>query len=243
MNVKARTKKFDDEDIIDREVIEDSSSSDDEKSPPASLLSKLGETKSSAAKFRAEPEDGPIACRVPLLACSQTKTPAQEILKTISTALDPNIHVPRSNAKATHTFEVAQTFSLTNQLRDSQAMIETYRTGVAQLECERNDAECRADQAKFMAPVSDPSCGRSPRSSPRSGSSRPQHRECERSEYRSRRLRPIKHAPYWAGKPDSERSTPPPPPSPTLTSPTRSTSVGAISATSTILSGAASPLD
>jgi len=150
MNEKAGTKDLDDDDIADTEAVEVSSDGDDngECIPSAPVVPK-------GSKVKAEPSNitGPIARRSSTPARLQTKNTAHHLLKTISSALDPDLQRTRNDERGAFTFQATQIFALNSQLRDTQAMLEGLRTRLAEAERERNDAERRADRAELFSLV------------------------------------------------------------------------------------------
>jgi hypothetical protein len=158
MNEKAGTRDLDDNDIVDNDNVDtdviDISSEDDEE--PI----KLTDTKPAAAKkIKVEPgteanaarHEGPVARRIPITSSRhQTNPPGQDLLKNISNALDPTLQVERNEDRAARSFQTTQILALSNQVRDTQALLEGLRNRLSESERERYAAERRADRAEMV---------------------------------------------------------------------------------------------
>ena len=152
MNEKAGTRDLDDKDIIDTEALD---TSDDENLPPTPFPIPLP-PKGCKAKTEAGNNTGPVVRRVAsTLMRAQPKNDAHSLLKTLSNALDPNAQLVRTQERTTHSFQMAQVLTLSNQLRDAQAIIETLHGQLSVCECERNTAERRADRSEMLALLKD----------------------------------------------------------------------------------------
>jgi hypothetical protein len=138
MNERAGTKDLNDEDIVDADIVEISS---DEDLPPYPVLPK-----------NMQDSTAPVARRISA-STHPRGNPAQEVLKSITNALDPNMQEARHSERSMYTFQTAQIFALNNQLRDTQAMLETLRDRLSSSERERNAAERRADRAELVSLV------------------------------------------------------------------------------------------
>jgi hypothetical protein len=97
----------------------------------------------------------PIAARRTTQSARSSKNPANDFMKTISSALDPSLQAAMTSDRMAHAMQNTQILSLTNQLRDAQSMIETLRNRLSEAERERNQAERKADRAEMMALLQD----------------------------------------------------------------------------------------
>jgi hypothetical protein len=149
MNDKAGTVDLDDDDIVDDGVIEISSDDDEFPATPVPLSSKAVKVKIEKA------DDGPVARRPvqggrPIKNRFQSKNDANNLFKTLSTALDPSAQLARSNERSAQSLQMAQIISLSSQLRDAQNVIESLRNRLADIEHERSVAERRADRSEML---------------------------------------------------------------------------------------------
>lgn len=165
MNEKAGTRDLDDDDIADDVVEISSDDDDDDDAPPKPLPS-------APKKTKKEPVDntGPIARRAASDRISQPRQPRNmgaNLLSTLSGALDPAAQAARQEERAARTFQTSQLFALTAQLRESQNLVESLRTRLAESDRDRNAAERRADKAEMMAMFSGRQAPQPPSNPPR----------------------------------------------------------------------------
>jgi hypothetical protein len=143
MNNKAGTIDLNDEDIVDADVIVLSSDSEDLPATVVPLPSKT-------VKVKTERDDnGPITRRL-TQNHTRSKSDAGNLLKTLSSTLDPNVQLARKSERNAQSLQMAQYLSLSSQLRDAQKIIESLRSRLADAEHQWNAAERRADHCEMM---------------------------------------------------------------------------------------------
>ncbi|KDR69193.1 hypothetical protein GALMADRAFT_215218 [Galerina marginata CBS 339.88] len=155
INEKAGTRDLDDDDIAD-DVIEPSSDEEDAPAiaPPPKKL------------FLKKPVDGsdkgPVVRRATSDRITQSashlsrpsRNSGTDFLTNISAALDPSMQTARQEERTARTFQASQMFSMSAQLRESQSLVESLRTRLAEADRERNAAERRADRAEVLSMIS-----------------------------------------------------------------------------------------
>jgi hypothetical protein len=106
-----------------------------------------------------------------------------DLAEKLSTAFDPELQRARNDARANRSFENTQVISLTQQLRDAQALSENLRTQNAVLQNRVHDLErandCAMMRAELMSELtqrSEPNRGRTRLPSP------PRHRRSRKNE-------------------------------------------------------------
>jgi hypothetical protein len=155
MNDKGGSHDLDDEEIADAIIItsDDDNDNDNDKPPPpprTKIVVKL------------EPEAvGPIARRTP---ADRLTTPAtsragrhgagQDFLANISSVLDPAAQAQRHEDQSSRAIQTSQIFTLTSQLRESQALVESLRNRLSESDRDRNNAERHADRVEMMSMLS-----------------------------------------------------------------------------------------
>lgn len=143
MNDKAGSRDLDDEDIVDVSdgvvVISD----DDEGA-------KTVDKKVKVEKGLAQ---GPVARRPPtdrITARSSARNTSQDLLATISHALDPDAWWARNEEHSVNALQTSQIFTLTSQLREAQRVADDLRNQLMEVDHQRNAAERRADRAELL---------------------------------------------------------------------------------------------
>lgn len=110
----------------------------------------------SGPQVKKEPT-GPIVRRqvvdrlVPPPRSRTSRTDAQDLLSTISSVLDPSAQASRDEARAERSFQTTQYLAMTQQLRETNAALESLHGRLQDSEQDRQAAERRADKAELMA--------------------------------------------------------------------------------------------
>lgn len=158
INEKAGTRDLNDDDIAD-EVVDVPSSDDDNDDAPAKPPPSVPKKPNVHVKKEQLLDDtGPIARRAASDRITQSRQPRNagaNLLSTLSEALDPSVQAARQEERAARTFQTSQIFSVTAQLHESQNLVESLRTRLAESDRERNAAERRADKAEMLAMLSE----------------------------------------------------------------------------------------
>ncbi|KAG6863954.1 hypothetical protein C0991_001600 [Blastosporella zonata] len=166
MNKKAGTRDLDDSEIVDAyedNIIEISSNEED-----ADDNETLAPCKKASKKpiIKTEPGSvpkplGPIARRAAMnrLTVSTAlshplRRGAHDLLATLSSALDPSFQVARDDEHASRSLHTTQLFTMSQQLRDAQATIESLCSHLLEADQEQQAAERRLDRAELKAMMS-----------------------------------------------------------------------------------------
>jgi len=147
MNEKAGSRDLNDEDIADADTETINVSSDDDDSTPT-VTPKPPKVKTERSELA-----GPVARRPAASNHHQSRHSAHDLIATLSSALDPNLQATRSEERSVRSFQTTQIMTLSNQLRDSQAMVENLRNQIIQSERGRYAAERRADRSELLAMI------------------------------------------------------------------------------------------
>ena len=84
-----------------------------------------------------------------------------ELLSYISSSLDPEVQISRTEDHAARSLQTTQYLTLSNQLRDAHATIETLQDRLTDADCGRHAAErCAANRAEFSTMLAE--CGGNP---------------------------------------------------------------------------------
>ncbi|EDR02255.1 uncharacterized protein LACBIDRAFT_332618 [Laccaria bicolor S238N-H82] len=136
INEKAGTRELDDVDIVD--AYED----------PIEISHSIGYllvmTKTKMKTFHLE------------LLLSHNLNDAQDLLSTISSALNPTTQTAREDDRASRAMHTTQLLTMSQQIRDAQATIEGLRNRLQEADRECHAAERRADRAELMSMISAP---------------------------------------------------------------------------------------
>ncbi|CAA7271082.1 unnamed protein product [Cyclocybe aegerita] len=155
INSKAETRDLDDSEIVD--VVELSSGSEDEDEdhetdkedadPPRKDSTNTQRQRATKSKIKKDTEErGPMARRPPAdkilqpRARNSSRNDAQQLLSSISTALDPATQAARDEDRASRSLHTTQLLTMGQQLRDAHATIESLRTQLQQAERARYEA-------------------------------------------------------------------------------------------------------
>jgi len=141
MNTKAGTRDLDDDD--DASAISISSDSD---LPPVSAM--LTHIKREPG-LKTEPRSAVIRAAKPSNQRSTYKATGQQLLSNISKVLDPSLQATREEERANRSLQATQLLTLSNQLRDAQAQLETLRNRLMDSDRARLTAERRADRSEL----------------------------------------------------------------------------------------------
>jgi hypothetical protein len=153
MNDKGGSRDLDDEEIADAILITSDDDDDNDRPPPLPRTKIVVKSEPGAV--------GPIARRTP---ADRLTTPAtsrasrrgagQDFLASVSSVLDPAAQAQRHEDRSSRAIQTSQIFTLTSQLRESQALVESLRNRLSESDRDRNNAERRADRVEMMSMLS-----------------------------------------------------------------------------------------
>ncbi|CAA7266075.1 unnamed protein product [Cyclocybe aegerita] len=151
INSRAETSGSEDED-------EDHETDKEDADPPRKDSTNTQRQRATKSKIKKDTEErGPMARRPPAdkilqpRARNSSRNDAQQLLSSISTALDPATQAARDEDRASRSLHTTQLLTMGQQLRDAHATIESLCTQLQQAERARYEAERQADHIELMS--------------------------------------------------------------------------------------------